>query len=819
MEKAAKTEKLAVEKATGIVARKAVPDGYFYEDKETGEAVDPLVYKTKYTKHVCTVSTARRQKFATGFLASRTPPITSESSVGKPKKGSTSATNEVLTAPWLKCYGAPVIDSAKDSRYLMRERLISSDTKDSTLPNASSTVDPSAAGKDAPKSAEHTPNSKEDLSTWAAQKGTGRAQSAREPPSVTATRGEGADVLVGTPEIERDTADLAEHRAMEGSKSIHLCGSLGSSSTVASFGAEMAHVSCLTSPSTNGLWNGRGASESSAGASDNAVAGAVLSTSMQGNGTWNAATLGAKSEENNTPSKSSSHAHSSTALGKGPQVINLPAACSTKPQDDETRQDSPVRNHDSLPPTLVKREGLMTAISLPSASIAARTEGTSHDASTKDLGYTTMRAMEAELMPAAEKNDHRIISGDITLDGEIGDNNNARGGRTLRKSTHDEADAVTSSSLSKQIFPVKTNTDVVTEGSSSRDGSFDLSPLKFPSRGELREMPGWLSRVPEDRLSASKRTRDCSEFGQRERLETDMAIISISPASPPTSDHELHEEISVLEARLFAAFDDLLHQYHADVAQAITKHEMKKNSEIAASISDSQSTVAPDEFATDLETLPDQGTGVDMKDMFSASSSFLEVEVEAKETGQATDVKGSARESPVVNAGESTSANSSSLLPPLDLRLSVDDLFGSTSDVRGLSAAAGVAGPSESGRRASLSTTLASHRSRRSKKPQLWQNRTEGVAEDAHHEKDKGHSLGKLEEASETLEAGKGSGVMCHICWRRKCDVLLRPCNHSACRVCTDKLQSQADQSGEPLSCPWDRQLVHGIHSHAPLRV
>ncbi|CAM9483598.1 unnamed protein product [Scytosiphon promiscuus] len=50
--------------------------------------------------------------------------------------------------------------------------------------------------------------------------------------------------------------------------------------------------------------------------------------------------------------------------------------------------------------------------------------------------------------------------------------------------------------------------------------------------------------------------------------------------------------------------------------------------------------------------------------------------------------------------------------------------------------------------------------------------------------------------------------VMCRLCCRKACDTVLRPCEHSACRVCVEKLRVQAARSGQLLSCPWDRQSV-----------
>ncbi|CAN0424381.1 unnamed protein product, partial [Ectocarpus sp. 8 AP-2014] len=46
----------------------------------------------------------------------------------------------------------------------------------------------------------------------------------------------------------------------------------------------------------------------------------------------------------------------------------------------------------------------------------------------------------------------------------------------------------------------------------------------------------------------------------------------------------------------------------------------------------------------------------------------------------------------------------------------------------------------------------------------------------------------------------------CRLCCRNACDTVMKPCQHSACGVCVDKLRAQAEQSGQVLSCPWDRR-------------
>ncbi|CAM9391764.1 unnamed protein product, partial [Ectocarpus fasciculatus] len=64
MDKASKDEKLKAESATGVVSRKAAPDGFCYEDRETGEPVEPAAYKGPYLRHVRDVRASRVREFA-----------------------------------------------------------------------------------------------------------------------------------------------------------------------------------------------------------------------------------------------------------------------------------------------------------------------------------------------------------------------------------------------------------------------------------------------------------------------------------------------------------------------------------------------------------------------------------------------------------------------------------------------------------------------------------------------------------------------------------------------------------------------------------
>lgn len=64
IEQNAKAEKLALEKATGIVSKKTSPDGYRYENQKTGERVDAAIYKDKLMEYVQSVGRAKRKHFA-----------------------------------------------------------------------------------------------------------------------------------------------------------------------------------------------------------------------------------------------------------------------------------------------------------------------------------------------------------------------------------------------------------------------------------------------------------------------------------------------------------------------------------------------------------------------------------------------------------------------------------------------------------------------------------------------------------------------------------------------------------------------------------
>ncbi|CAM9483669.1 unnamed protein product, partial [Scytosiphon promiscuus] len=64
MEKASKEERLQAEAATGVASRKASPDGFCYENRETGKPVNPDAYKGPYLKHIKAARASRLREFA-----------------------------------------------------------------------------------------------------------------------------------------------------------------------------------------------------------------------------------------------------------------------------------------------------------------------------------------------------------------------------------------------------------------------------------------------------------------------------------------------------------------------------------------------------------------------------------------------------------------------------------------------------------------------------------------------------------------------------------------------------------------------------------
>ncbi|CAN0363603.1 unnamed protein product, partial [Hapterophycus canaliculatus] len=92
MEKASTKERLQAEEATGVVSRKASPDGFRYEDRETGKPVDHDAYKGPYLKHVQAARATRLREFAARrMVARRTLPQEGRGSSPTARKGGSSA--------------------------------------------------------------------------------------------------------------------------------------------------------------------------------------------------------------------------------------------------------------------------------------------------------------------------------------------------------------------------------------------------------------------------------------------------------------------------------------------------------------------------------------------------------------------------------------------------------------------------------------------------------------------------------------------------------------------------------------------------------
>ncbi|CAM9717936.1 unnamed protein product, partial [Laminaria digitata] len=109
MDNAAQDEKRAAEEKTGVVSRKAAPDGYCYEDRVTKMPVDPDVYKAMYTEHIRATREARVKEFALLRAKVSSP---SEAAVGpisgsgNTKKKSPAVSHVTPPPPALRVVGA-----------------------------------------------------------------------------------------------------------------------------------------------------------------------------------------------------------------------------------------------------------------------------------------------------------------------------------------------------------------------------------------------------------------------------------------------------------------------------------------------------------------------------------------------------------------------------------------------------------------------------------------------------------------------------------------------------------------------------------------
>ncbi|CBN77245.1 hypothetical protein Esi_0038_0155 [Ectocarpus siliculosus] len=152
----------------------------------------------------------------------------------------------------------------------------------------------------------------------------------------------------------------------------------------------------------------------------------------------------------------------------------------------------------------------------------------------------------------------------------------------------------------------------------------------------------------------------------------------------------------------------------------------------------------------------------------------------------------------------------SPLLPLLQLRLSEEEdderfeyslAWGAGAEAGGGGGGGGSSQAGGKARRRSLAKAFSSHKTRKEPKAH------EGVGA-----RPAAQAAGNESEArGDGVGGGKTTTLTCRLCCRNACDTVMKPCQHSACGVCVDKLRGQAEQSGQALSCPWDRRGVDEI--------
>lgn len=254
------------------------------------------------------------------------------------------------------------------------------------------------------------------------------------------------------------------------------------------------------------------------------------------------------------------------------------------------------------------------------------------------------------------------------------------------------------------------------------------------------------------------------------------------------ADNEDLKECNALEQRLWEKWDDALAEYRAGIAllkskrlqRASTSATFEKEREALR-----KSRVCPETTSVSAKAVTGNGREAAKTTISAVPSSEREGPKASKGFSGSIGI-------PRVSADDTLAVLHSPVLALRDLRL-VEE-----------AEAEKIASPSRSRRHADLKILRAKNKARRRTLASTFSQFQAGDGDD----------LGEGGRGSSIMVGdGVESRKMCKLCCKRKCNTIFRPCEHMLCSVCARKVVNAAEQSGEKLSCPWDRQLVNGICS------
>lgn len=827
MEKASSEEKLKAEAATGVVSRKASPDGYRYEDRETGKPVDPEEYKMPYLEHVRAVRASRIQEFA---ARRNTAPPAAASALEEAVGASNAEADAIASSDIGTVHPAAAASVAKGE--VGEARL------DEVVLPAAPATDPKRAARAAnAEGSSEGDRLPDDVSlpdgVAVAKIGsddmplkvTGRAAAAAEKDMVV-TGGNDVDTCM----VERVDSPAALPEAEPRAPA--------APATAEGESPGAAMTSAIAAEALLAAEQGSAAPAGAAAEKDAAEGGATLSASrtpivvapislVLGGGVEEGAEVGDTevSEETSgdapvavvtgdkveTPCSSSAAGDVCTL---GDASVSSEPVCTRPEEPEEPDEDCLVRDAAIVSPeSCVDQETPHGGCGPDSSGEAAsgRGDGTSSphlsEAPSPVLAnaggivspITTPSACAESFRDGACGADNPPTFGD--RDHGVGPEQTGVGNQAVAPGSLSPSPR--SNDPSRKV---STEDDKHDEGSAAAaSSSFGTSPAALASpassplvaAGGFEQQDGPLSgrtATPHERVGREPPS------GQR----ATPPYPSSHAGSPATSEvaaspgegEEGAEEIAALKERLWAAWDAAVQEYENGVALVRSRRDRRTPTPAGSSttVGEASAVVACSPAGTDGPTPTAGKVG----------------ETSRQEEGAS--VSGSEAARTPAPPADGMPTPDSPLLPLLQLRLEKEegDLFEYSSTWCGSGAGAG-SSQTRGGktRRRSLAKEFSLQKTHKESK--IVQEAASTAA---------GKPQGAAEEAAaqetEESEMGGGGGsdrtaALCKLCCRKACDTVLHPCEHSACGVCVEKLRLQAEQSGQALSCPWDRKLVDEI--------
>lgn len=853
MEKASSEEKLNAAAATGVVSRKASPDGYRYEDRETGKPVDPDAYKVPYLEHVRAVRASRVKEFAAQRVTAPSP------------------------APALP---EPVGESTPEAE------LIASVDNDTVSPAAAATGEVGEARLEE-EVQPVAPTTEADLGTGAAD-AIVEEESLKEgrlPDVVSLPTDVVVEAEAGSDEVPLEEADAAAISAQEdmvgaGSNGVEaeddgacVVGEVDSPAvfpdagprapatpaTVAGEGgspvAAATSVTTAETPiaveqeSVAAVWE-KDAADGGTACAESETLIAVAPTALLVGGvedggeeedasvedakvhaeTWDNSSAVVDGDEVETPSLSS-------AAGD----VCTPVAASASSEPVSTRPEEPDEDcdvHDAAIVSPVSHAEQETPHACGPDSSGEASSGRGGGMSSPHLSEVpspvlvndgglvspvTASPACAEPVQDEARGDNPVTFGDSSGRGDgsdwIGEGEAAapggstpsprRNGPSPRGSAAEHGASDEGSAAVAASFPRSTPPAAAAAAA---------SPL-VTDGGHGQQQEGPMSgRTPEP-VERAQREFPSSARPTPPYLFSDAGSPAVSEiAASPAGDEQGAQEIAVLKERLWAAWDAAVLEYEKGVAVVRSKYKREASLTPAASAIPAQEESAvvsrsPGDAADPTPIA--RGVAETSRQEDGASASGPKAATTPAPFVASTEEEAVAEEPAVAapTAADDMPTPDSPLLPLLQLRLKEEegDLFEYSSSWRGSGAGGEESSQARGGntRRRSLAKAFSSQKTRKGPKVQeavvsAMAGKSQGAAEAA-----------AAQETGEPETGGSGgsdgAAVLCRLCCRKACDTVFRPCEHSACGVCVEKIRRQAEQSGQALSCPWDRKVVDDI--------